>query len=554
MKKILLGLALLFLPPLLRADVKLPGIFGDHMVLQQDKTIPIWGTAAPGEAVAVTLGAATGKSTADASGKWRVDLPAQLEVATPQELIVAGANTLKFEDVLLGDVWVCSGQSNMGFPLKDERNAATEIPQSADPQLRLFQVGRKPIGTPQDDVAGGKWVLCDPTTVPTFSAVAYYFGHELRQTLKRPIGLIATSWGDTPAEAWTSLSGLQKDPALKHYVDSYRRTQDIAAKITPETKADFEAKSAQWTKDQVDWQKAVAAAKAANQPPPPQPTPPPANPDPFFATKYPNVPTCLFNGMVAPIIPYAIKGVIWYQGESNTAYGGDYHILFPTMISDWREKWGEGDFPFLFVQLARYHGAPNEFWPTVREAQLTTLSLPNTAMASAVDIGDPNQIHPADKMDVGQRLAKAAHKIAYGENVVGEGPIYDSMKIDGKTIRISFTKESIGSGLTPGLPPWLPAGTLPVLSGTIAPVAPSELTDFLIAGPDQNFVPAKAIVDHDTVIVSSDAVTSPVAVRYGWSNTPTINLYNKEGLPASPFRTDTWNATLPKPAALAPAP
>lgn len=524
------------------AEVKPPGIFGDHMVLQQDKTIPIWGTAAVGETITVSLGTATGKTTADGNGKWRVDLPAQPGTSIAQELVISGTNTLKFQDVLLGDVWLCSGQSNMGFTLKDAQNAATEIPKSADPQYRFFVVGRKTSGIPQTDVISGKWELCDPTSVPHLSAVAYFFGRELRQSLQRPIGLITTTWGGTPAEAWTSYSGLQKSPELAHYLEAYQQVQDRAAKVTPEMKATFEEKMVPWKSafdaSTAEWQKAVDVAKAAKQPLPPQPkpaTPMPVNPDPFaFPPGFPNIPTCLFNGMVSPLIPYAIKGAIWYQGESHGKHPEEYRVLFPAMITDWREKWGEGDFPFLFVQLPAFQAGVDS-WPLIREAQLLALSLPNTGMAITIDTADPGQLHPPNKLPVGLRLARAAHHVAYGEKVVGSGPIYDSMKIEGSAIRISFKANSIGGGLSSG-PPALPAA------------ATTHLKAFFLAGADQKFVPATATIDHDTLLISSEAVSAPIAVRYSWENIPSGNLYNKEGLPASPFRTDDW-AAIPAPAA-----
>jgi sialate O-acetylesterase len=250
----------------------------------------------------------------------------------------------------------------------------------------------------------------------------------------------------------------------------------------------------------------------------------------------PNFPSDLYNGMIAPLIPYAIKGVVWYQGESNgtnTALGQEYSILFPRMIEDWREKWGQGDFPFLYVQLANFGIIPDSNFPLVREAQLKTLALPNTGMATAIDIGNPGDIHPNDKQDVGLRLALAARHVAYGENIVYSGPLYDSMTVEGDRIRIDFKNR--GGGLTMSTPPWTPNGQ-PIPT-------PTELTGFEIAGDDKNFLPAQASLEGDSVVVSCDKVLLPIAVRYDWANSPTPlgNLYNKEGLPASPFRTDTWD-------------
>lgn len=539
----LLCLALLLGPlPSIQAEVRLPAIFGDHMVLQQEKTIPVWGTAAPGESITVTLGTISDRTVAKPDGKWRVDLPAQPPATSPLVMTVQGSNRITFADVLLGDVWLGSGQSNMGFPMKDSHVASTDIPKATDAQLRLFIVGRRPTGVPQTELAGGRWELCDPTTVARFSAVTYYFGRELRQSLRRPIGLITTSWGGTPAQAWISYDGLKAHPELTRYRDSYQQVQDRALKVTPAMVAAFDTKMAAWKTDNdarlADWKKTADTAKSAGQPVPPEPKPAPmpANPDPFYAG-FPSTPTCLFNGMVAPIIPYAMKGVLWYQGESNTGQAHDYHRLLPALINDWRAHWGAGDLPFLFVQLANCGAPEKENWVTIREAQLKTLSLPATGMACTIDIGADNyNFHPQNKRDVGLRLAKAAHQVAYGENVVGSGPLYDAMKIEGSAIRISFKAASVGNGLKTGSPPaWSE-------NGQRAPADP-VLKGFQIAGADQKFVPAQAKIENNTVRVFSDTVGAPVAVRYGWLNAPQLNLYNQENLPASPFRTDTWDAS-----------
>jgi sialate O-acetylesterase len=552
------------------ADVRLPAIFGDHMVLEQDTKIPVWGWAGAGEAVTVTLGDHTAKTTADATGKWRVDLDPVITTATPLTLAVTGKNALKFEDVLVGDVWVCSGQSNMEFDLGGDwkgqhtfggaANAATAVPAADDPQLRLFVVQKKIALEPESDVVG-KWEVCTPDSAALFSAVGYFFGQELRHTLNRPIGLIGTYWGGQPAQSFTSLSGLQKDPPFANYVSAYQK--DVAN--YPKAKADYPAALAAY-KDKLkawnetvaptfnpilkQWQDAVAQAKASGRAAPPKPMPSTPMPNaPHSPDGGPSTPTVLYNGMIAPLIPYAIKGAIWYQGESNAGNGPEYATLFPRMISDWREKWNQGDFPFLYVQLANFMAPqkqPSEGgWAYLREAQLKTLSLPNTGMASAVDIGNAADIHPKDKLDVGLRLALAAKHIAYGQDLVYSGPIYDSMTVEGNKIRLTF--KQTGSGLQMSTPPWTPTG-VPV-------PAPTALTGFAIAGADKNFVWAQAQIDGNSVVVSSDQVGSPVAVRYGWANNPPCNLYNKEGLPASPFRTDDWTDPKPVPAiAAAPAP
>ena len=514
-----------------RADVHLPGIFGDHMVLEQDGKIPVWGTADTGEAITVALADHAAKATADANGKWRVDLDPLPPTATPLTLTVTGKTTVKFADVLIGDVWLCSGQSNMSFALNRAHNADTEIPKADDPQLRFFTVASSAAFDPQTDVKG-RWEVSAPGTVPACSAVAYFFGRELRHDLSRPIGLIVSSVPGMPAQAFTSLDALQQAPPFANYV----REHQIAVQDFPINQQKYPAALAAYQDKLKAWQEAAPKAGAGDVSPSPPAAPatpmphPPVPPGPRS-----NTPSVLFNGMIAPLIPYAIKGAIWYQGEANAANGLEYQTLFPRMIADWRARWGEGDFPFLYVQLANYGGNGSKGFPLVREAQLKTLSVPNTGMAVIIDIGNPVDIHPKDKLDVGLRLALAARHVAYKQELVYSGPIYDTMKIEGGKIRVTFTQT--GSGLQMSAPPWTPTGQ--------PPPAPTSLTGFAIAGADQKWVDAQAQIDGNTIVVSSDEVTSPVAVRYGWAPSPACNLYNKEGLLASPFRSDDWND--PKP-------
>jgi sialate O-acetylesterase len=525
------------------AEVKLPVIFGDHMVLQQDAQLPVWGTAAPGESVTVTLGAQKGTAIAAADGKWSVKL-APLPAGTPPlTMTVAGSNTVNFTDVLVGDVWLCSGQSNMEFALTSAQNAQPEIAKANDSQLRIFLVKTKASLEPLADVEG-KWELASPESVPKFSAIAYFFGRELRAKLNRPIGLIGSYWGGTAAQSWVSLSGLQKDPPFNFYIGQYQ--QNVAA--FPQANADYPAKMAAFNADlakwqqtygaadvaaQKEWNAAVVAARAANQVPPQQPKPAvPAPKPPVPPDGGKGGPIGLFNGMIAPLIPYALKGVIWYQGESNTNNPTEYQTLFPRLIADWREKWGQGDFPFLYVQLAKFNlsWAGTTGWARVREVQLKSLAVPNTGMAVAFDVGDPNNIHPKDKLDVGLRLALVAEHVAYGQDVVYSGPIYDSMNVTGNSIALKFTQT--GSGLVIGTAPWNASG--------VVPPSTDKLVGFQIAGDDQKWFPADAKIDGSTVVVSNSSVPHPVAVRYAWGNAPDCNLYNKEALPASPFRTDDW--------------
>jgi sialate O-acetylesterase len=543
----------------LSADVKLPAIFGDHMVLQQEAKVPVWGTADAGEKITVTAGDHTGTATAGADGKWRVDLAPFAPNTPPLTVMVVGKNTLKFDDVLIGEVWLASGQSNMELPLSSQPEAADTEAYAADPQLRLFLVTKQAFLDPQSD-CGGKWELASADSIKPFSAIAYYFGRDLRAKLNRPVGLIGTYWGGTPASAWISLSGLQKAPPFQGFVDQHSFVIDYDAHYA-EKHAAWEPKIKDWNdtyKAAYDatltaWNDAVRKAQSAGQPAPPKPEPPAPIPgEPPNLEHDFHMAAMLYNGMIAPVVPYAIKGVIWYQGENNTGNPIEYRTLFPRLITDWREKWGQGDFPFLFVQLAglavgghfdaydKPNGDPSwpfirdNDWPLLRDAQAMALSLPNTGMATAIDIGDNGNIHPPDKLDVGLRLALAARHVAYGQDIVYSGPVYDKMTVEGNAIRVSFTQ--IGGGLvladSPAkFPGWQPTPT-------------DHLVGFVIAGADKKYVLAQAKIDGSTVVVSSPDVPNPIAVRYNWANFGQANLYNKEGLPAMPFRTDNWDTVI----------
>jgi sialate O-acetylesterase len=543
----------------LQADVKMPAIFGDHMVLQQEQKLPVWGTADPGEKVTVTAGDHTGTATADDKGKWRVDLALFAVNTPPLSVTVAGKNTLKFEDVLIGEVWLASGQSNMELPLSALPVAAETEAHAADPQLRLFLVTKNTSTEAQTDV-GGKWELADAKSVQPFSAIGYFFGRELRAKLNRPMGVIGSYWGGTPASAWISLSGLQKAPSFQSYVDQHTWVLDYIAHYQEKLaayqkdikawkdadKGAYDARLQQWSTDS-------DKATKAGQPAPPKPEPPASMPhEPPDESKDFHLSAALYDGMISPLVPYGIKGVIWYQGENNTGNPIEYRTLFPRLIVDWREKWGQGDFPFLFVQLAglalgghfdaydKPTGDPgfplvrDADWPLLREAQAMALALPNTGMATAIDVGDVGGIHPADKLDVGLRLALAARHVGYGENIVYTGPVFDKMTVEGNSIRVSF--KEVGGGLVIADGPITLAGCLPTPT--------NELLGFVIAGADQKYVLAKARIDGSSVVVSSPDVPSPVAVRYDWANLTQANLYNKEGLPALPFRTDNWDTVI----------
>lgn len=485
------------------AVVSTPSIFGNHMVLQEGKTLPVWGKADPGEEVTVTLGNVHKTTIACPKGMWMVKLPKQKAGKTLEMTIKGKSNTLTFTDVLVGEVWIGSGQSNMDMNVGSSANADEEIANAKYPEIRLFSVDYVVAGEPQDNVKG-EWVICSPDTIKYFSAALYFFGRDLHKELKTPVGLIKTAWGGTPAESWTTLPTLKSDPGLNAIVQRW----DKAIADWPQTQKAYEETLAQW-------QKEADKAKAEGKP---EPKKPDAPGDP--ATN-PWRPAGLFNAMINPLVPYAIQGAIWYQGESNAGRAYQYRRLFPMMIEDWRRVWNQGPFSFYFVQLANFterksDPGPSD-WAELREAQTMTLSLKNTGMAVIIDIGDAADIHPKNKQDVGKRLALNALAKDYGRKIPYSGPMYKSMKISGNKVTLTF--DHTDGGL--------------VAKG-------GALKGFAIAGEDQNFVWAEATIKGNKVIVSSDKVAKPVAVRYAWANNPECNLYNGAGLPASPFRTDDW--------------
>jgi sialate O-acetylesterase len=447
-----------------QADVKPHALFSDGMVLQRGvRACPVWGTADPGENVTVKLNARGGtteaKATADEKGQWTV-LLRDLEAGGPCTLTISGKNTVTIKDVQVGEVWICSGQSNMEMSMAALRTpeGAKDIKNAGNHKIRLFKVPRRTADTPQTKVAA-RWQECSPETVRGFSAVGYYFGRHLQKALDVPVGLIESAWGGTVAEAWTPRSYLEARPDLKGLLGR---------------------------------------------------------------GKPPNRATVLYNGMIAPLQPYAIKGAIWYQGESNASRAYQYKTLFPTMIEGWRGTWNQGDFPFLFVQLAPWQKIVTEptqsAWAELREAQrLTALNVKNTGMAVITDVGNEKDIHPRKKEPVGTRLALAARAIAYGEKITYSGPMYERMEVEGNRAVLHF--QHVGKGLE---------------------ARGGKLTGFTIAGPDHQFHNATAEIRDDTVVVHSDEVDKPTAVRFGWANYPVVNLWNKDGLPASPFRTDDF--------------
>ncbi len=505
-----------------RAEVKPHPLFTDGAVLQRGLPIPVWGKADPDESVEVALYrdgkevAAAKPATADKDGHWRTDLPVQNEAGGPFELRIKGkANSVTVDNVLVGEVWVCSGQSNMEWSLRASRGGKSTISHAANPKIRLFKVTNGPSLTPERD-AKGKWAECDPKSVEQFSAVGYFFGRYLQHKLDVPVGLIQNAWGGTPAEVWTSRKALEADPALKHLVDNFeQRIRDY-----PKQLEEYKVAAEKYVE-------AIDRANGVGKPAPKTPAKP-QDPTTFVY----NAPFLLYNSRIATIIPYAIRGAIWYQGESNAGpvRAEEYATLFPAMIKNWRQDWGQGDFPFLFVQLAPFQDIdldPTDTpWAWLREAQRqTSLTVPNTAMAVITDLGEEQDIHPKQKEPVGQRLALAALALAYGQKVPYTGPVFESMKVDGSKAVLTFKNAEHGLD-----------------------VRGEELTGFTIAGKDGKFVPATAVVQGNQVIVSSPNVTEPAAVRFGWANFPVVNLWGKDGLPASPFRTDDLPPPWKKPA------
>ena len=440
---------------LLHAEVKPNVLFTDGAVLQRGQAVPVWGTAKDGEKVSVEIAGQSATTTAQ-GGKWKLELK-PLEAGGPYEMKISGDNTVTVNNLLVGEVWVASGQSNMEWTLNASFQPEIEKPNANFPQIRMITAKKVPSRQPLEEIQGS-WQLCSPETVGNFSAVAYYFARDLHAKLGVPVGIISTSWGGTPAQAWTSAEGFEGHPELNGYASALKASDALPEKGQQ------------------------------------------------------NFPAALYNGMIAPVVPYGMKGVIWYQGESNAGKSKEYQTLFPAMIADWRSKWKLGDFPFLYVQIAPFKGQP----PEIREAQFLTLGkTKNTAMAVTTDYGDANDIHPKKKEPVGARLALAARALAYGEKIVHSGPLYKSMKVGGNEVGIVF--DHTGGGLV---------------------AKDGDLKGFTIAGADGKFVPAKAVIKGDAVVVSAEGVSDPKAVRYGWENVPDVNLFNKEGLPASPFRTD----------------
>lgn len=499
--KLRLFLCLLAATLPLHAEVSLPKLFSSHMVLQRDMPIHVWGSASPGEAVSVSFHDLTATANADAAGRWSVYLPPQ-SAGGPFTLTVHGTNSLQLDDILLGDLWFASGQSNMGMPLSgfgadtQIQDAAKEIAAADFPDIRLLLVERESSDYPLEDIkTTAGWSRCTPETAKDFSAVAYFFARDLQRALQSrkqhvAIGLIDSTWGGTPAEAWTSMDTLGSDAALIPVFAAHAKKIDHESTeirldaIDKQLRAEGKplTPNRDWHPNPVSWQ-----------------------------------PAGLYNAMVAPFTPLPIRGVIWYQGEANSALDrvGLYDKVFPALIHDWRRHWSQGNFPFLYAQISAFGSTPKEDWGQLRDAQRKTLSVANTGMAVTIDIGNEHNVHPANKQAVGERLSLLARRLVYGEDLTASGPLFRLAYPDHGTLHVMFDN----------------AAGLHAKEGT--------LEGFEVAGPDRVFVSADAHIDHaeygDTITVSSPSIPNPQYVRYAWANFPNANLYNGEGLPASTF-------------------
>jgi sialate O-acetylesterase len=485
------------------ADVTLAPVFTDHAVLQREKPVPVWGKADAGERVVVSFAGQSVGTTAGKDGRWIVYLAPLTASATPAELVVAGKNTLRLTDVLVGDVWLLSGQSNMEWPVERAMNWEEEVTTANFPLIRHIKFKKTVALAPMDSVEndGAGWRVCTPEVAKWFSAVGFFFARDLQPRIGVPVGLINSTYGGTPVEGWMSEAALGSDPAFAVVGERWQTAMVTA----PEDRARYDAAVEAWKAGE-------AAAKAKGEkytaPWPPNPA----------SVKW-FQPSGLFNGMIAPILPVAIKGGLWYQGETNGERPEEYRALFSSMITHWRAHLGQGDVPFFWVQLANFGGGYPDAtnWAKLRDAQTETLALPATGQAVAIDIGDADDIHPTNKQEVGRRLALIARAKVYGGSVDFSGPVFKSAVRDGAAMRVSF--DFAGNGL-------------------IAKDKP--LQSFQVAGADQKFFPAMAKIEGETLIVSAAEVPEPVAVRYAWTNAPEANLYNGAGLPAVPFRSDAW--------------
>jgi len=498
-----------------RAELRLPAIIGDHMVLQQKLANPIWGWDTPGTKVTVTFGGQVKTGEAGPDGKWTVKLDPLPANEQPQTLTVTGTSKREVQDVLVGEVWMCSGQSNMGFTLAGDWNGDLEAAASRLPNLRLIKVPQVGTQELQDDFKG-EWRPSTPESARNFSAVGFFYGRYLHQILGVPVGLIDNAWGGSAAEAWVRRESLEKDPRFARLMESTAKREAYLESDAART--NYEAQL-------VRWRRAVERARAAQKATPRRP----ASPQQWL--KGNARPGNIFAGVLYPTLGYGIKGVIWYQGESNAGRAYEYADLFPFLIQQWRKEWHQGDFPFYWVQLADFRAEkpePGESdWAELREAQTKTLKLPNTGQAVIIDLGEGKDIHPKNKRDVAARLVRWALVKDYGMDFPYRSPEFKSMEIEGNKITLRF--DCFGSGLR----------TFDV----------NEAIGFAVCGENKVWHWAKGTVKGaDEVEITCDAVEKPIAVRYAWADNPVCNLFSKEGLPVTPFRTDDFELTTrPKP-------
>jgi sialate O-acetylesterase len=495
----LLSIALFACAATVRAEVRFAPLFTADAVLQRDKPLQIWGTATPGEAVRVEFADQASATVADHSGHWRVELPALPASNTPRDLVARGTNTVIAPNLVVGDVWLASGQSNMQMTVASTHDAALDMLASARfPLIRQFRVKQVVADNPAS-VTEGAWAPAGPNTLPQFSAAAYYFALDVHQVLGVPIGIINSSWSGSRIEAWIQPEALAQ-PEFSFVNAEWTKT----LAVYPKKKAEYETALAAWETEK-------AAAQAAGRPFTQRAPFPPQGPGHHFT------PAGLYNGMIAPLLPYAIKGFLWYQGEANAGQPERYRSLFPSLIQSWRARFAQGDLPFYWVQLPNYKTGGNWQLALIRESQEHALTLPNTGQVVTIDIGETTDIHPRDKRPVGRRLARLALARTYGLPIVDTGPRFARVATEGSQLRVHFTDTK---------------GGIRCLLG--------DLGGFEIAGDDRVFKPAKAVIEGDTVLVSNEAIPQPIAVRYAWSNAPIVRLYNVDGLPVAPFRSDTW--------------
>ena len=483
------------------AEVMLAPPFSDHAVLQRNIAVPVWGRAVPGEKISVRYRGQKLKTTAGPDGRWSVQLAPMPASAMGTDLVVAGTNTFTLHDVVVGEVWLASGQSNMEWPLSLARNGKEAVVTANSPLVRHLKVEHSPSDLPTNTVKTSGWQTTTPATVGDFSAVGYFFALTLSQKLGVPVGIIHSSWGGTPIESWLSKSVLEKTSTWPHFNEQWQ----AALKVFPQKLAEYPALDAAWKKAD-DEQRATGKKNLLPWPHPP------VGPGTAYA------PGGLFNGMIAPLAPYALRGALWYQGESNVGRHEEYRELFTAMIRDWRAHWPQGDLPFYFVQLPNYADgdAGGRKWAALREAQTAALALPHTGMVVTIDVGEPENLHPTNKQPVGERLALVAEANTYGLAVEWSGPLFESAVREGSALRVKFAHAN----------------------GLALRVTPP--TGFEVAGADKIFHPATARIEGKSIAVSTPEVPKPVAVRYAWTNNPAASLCNSAGLPAAPFRSDNW--------------